>query len=64
MQQRKPGGGSFWNTQNVRIGNHFGTAVMRAVLEERLLYRDAYALTGLKGKTFDNFIKKMSELER
>lgn len=51
-----PGGGDFWNNQNVRLGRRFSAAVSRAVKEGRLLYREAYSLTGLNGKTFDNFI--------
>ena len=46
-------GGDFWNNQNTRIGRRFGAAIWRAVQEGRLLYRDAYVLTGLRGKTFD-----------
>jgi Zn-dependent peptidase ImmA (M78 family) len=53
------GGGDFWNNQNVRIGQRFGAAVVRAVKEGRLLFRDAYLLTGLKGKTFDHFVEAM-----
>jgi len=49
QQQRTTSGGSFWNNQNVRVGKRFGEAVVRAVKEGRLLYRDAYALTGMKG---------------
>jgi hypothetical protein len=30
--------------------------VARAVKEGRLLYRDAYALTGLHGETFDRYV--------
>jgi len=54
-RKRKKTGGHFWNTQKVRIGELFGSAVVQATLEGRLLYRDAYRLTGLKGKTFDNY---------
>ena len=54
-QQR--GGGDFWNNQNVRVGRIFGAAVVRAVYEGRLLYREAYMLTGLKGETFDKFAR-------
>ena len=54
-------GGDFWKNQNVRIGKNFGAAVVRAAKEGRLLYRDAYSLTGLKGKTFDDFARKMEE---
>ncbi len=49
----------FWKTQGVRIGELFGSAVVQATLEGRLLYRDAYRLTGLKGKTFDNYVAKL-----
>lgn len=55
-KKSKKTGGHFWNTQIVRIGELFGSAVVQATLEGRLLYRDAYRLTGLKGKTFDNYV--------
>lgn len=56
-RQRKTekGGGNFWNNAHVRIGDYFGSHVVRAVKEGRLLYREAYELTGLYGKTFDKF---------
>ena len=49
-------GGDFWNNQNVRLGHRFSVAVARAVREGRLLYREAYALTGLNGRTFERFV--------
>jgi Zn-dependent peptidase ImmA (M78 family) len=55
---RKPGG-SFWNNQNVRVGERFGRAVVRAAKEGRLLYRDAFQLTGMSGATFDKFAKSL-----
>lgn len=55
----KEPGGSFWNSQNVRIGERFGTAVVRATKEGRLLYRDAYRLTGLRGDTFNKFAESL-----
>jgi Zn-dependent peptidase ImmA (M78 family) len=55
----KEPGGSFWNSQNVRIGERFGTAVVRATKEGRLLYRDAYRLTGLRGDTFNKFAESV-----
>ncbi len=58
-QQTQASGGNFWNTQKWRIGTHFGTAIFRAVKEGRLLYREAYKLTGLKGETFENMREKM-----
>lgn len=51
-------GGDFWNNQNFRIGKRFGTAVVRAVKEGRLLHRDAYSLTGLKGDTFNKLVQR------
>ncbi len=51
--------GNFWSTQRWRVGPRFGGAVARAVKEGRLLYRDAYSLTGLRGKTFDTMPEKM-----
>ncbi len=58
-QQTQASGGNFWNTQRWRIGTRFGTAIFRAVKEGRLLYREAYNLTGLKGETFENMRDKM-----
>jgi Zn-dependent peptidase ImmA (M78 family) len=55
---KKPGG-DFWKTQNVRIGVKFGTAVVIAAMEGRLLYRDAYRLTGLNGATFEKYSKSI-----
>jgi Zn-dependent peptidase ImmA (M78 family) len=54
-QRRKSTGGDFYATQGARVGDRFANAVFRAVKEGRLLYRDAYRLTGLHGKTFDRF---------
>ena len=51
--------GDFWATQGVRIGRRFGEAVIRAAKEGRLLYRDAYHLTGLSGRTFDEFVGRL-----
>jgi Zn-dependent peptidase ImmA (M78 family) len=50
-----PGGGDFYLNQNFRIGTRFGTAVVRAVKEGRLGYSEAYRMTGLYGKTFEQF---------
>ncbi len=58
-QHTQASGGNFWNTQKLRIGTRFGTAIFRAVKEGRLLYREAYNLTGLRGETFKNMPGKM-----
>ena len=52
-------GGNFWNTQKWRIGPQFAGAVARAAKEGRLLYREAYRLTGLKGDTFERMPEEM-----
>jgi Zn-dependent peptidase ImmA (M78 family)/transcriptional regulator with XRE-family HTH domain len=59
QQERQGAGGSFWNNQNVRLGQRFGAAVVRAAKEGRLLYREAYRLTGLSGPTFDKFAERL-----
>lgn len=48
-------GSNFYATQNLRLGRHFAGTVVRAVREGKLLYREAYTLTGLNGKTFDRY---------
>jgi len=58
-QQVKKSGGDFWMTQNVRIGQRFGAAVVQSAREGRLLYRDAYHLTGLYGPTFNRYAEKL-----
>jgi Zn-dependent peptidase ImmA (M78 family) len=58
---QKPSGGSFWNNQNVRIGRRFGAAVVRAAREGRLLYSEAYRLTGIRGATFDHLAESLEE---
>ena len=58
-QARTSTGGNFWNTQGVRVGLRFGAAIVRAAREGRLLYREAYQLTGLHGKTFDRFAETL-----
>ncbi len=58
-QNSKQGGGDFWKVQKWRVGPRFGSAVVRAVKEGRLLYREAYSLTGLRGDIFERIPEKM-----
>lgn len=53
-------GGNFWNNQHTRLGRRFGAAVVRAVKKGRLQYREAYALTGLTGASFENLAREMN----
>lgn len=59
LPERAGGGGDFWLTQGVRVGDRFGRAVVRAAKEGRILYRDAYRLVGIHGKTFDTYATKL-----
>jgi Zn-dependent peptidase ImmA (M78 family) len=56
----KETGGNFYNNCDYRIGRTFAGAIGRAVKAGRLLYRDAYKLTGLQGQTFDKYVLKIS----
>jgi Zn-dependent peptidase ImmA (M78 family) len=58
-KKNKKSGGDFYNNQNVRVGKSFASAVIRAAKEGRLLYRDAFRLTGLHGRTFDEYSKRL-----
>lgn len=49
------GGGDFYLTQNLRVGRRFAESVIHATREGRLLYREAYHLTGLYGKAFEKY---------
>jgi len=57
--KEKKGKGDFYLNQNLRVGKRFGSAVARAALEGRLLYSEAYHLTGLHGKTFDRYMTSL-----
>jgi Zn-dependent peptidase ImmA (M78 family) len=57
--RKKGTGGNFYNTQRIAIGRRFAEAVIVAAREGRLLYRDAYRLTGLYGNTFEKFAKEL-----
>ncbi len=52
----KQEGGNFYATLNLRLGRRFGEAVIQAVKEGKLLYKEAYRLTGCYGETFDNLM--------
>lgn len=62
-EKEKEGGPNFYDVQDIRLSRRFAYAVVRAAREGRLLYREAYHLTDLKGDTFDSYaqllIKRM-----
>ena len=55
QENQDTSGGNFYATQHLRIGRRFAEAVIRATKEGTILYREAYQLTGLYGKTFSKF---------
>lgn len=56
---RKSDGGDFYATQNMRIGKRFASNVILAVMSDKLLYQEAYRLTGLYGKTFERYAESL-----
>lgn len=55
---KKSDGGNFYATAKKRVGLTFAAHVNQAVKSGKLLYRDAYKLTGLKGDTYQTFFAK------
>ncbi len=51
-------GGDFYATTKKRLNLRFVYTVEQAVKSEKLMYRDAYKLTGLKGNTYHKFVNK------
>ena len=55
----KPSGGDFYNNQNTRVGKLFATQVLRAAMEGRIGFKEAYDLTGLRGGTFQKYARRL-----
>jgi Zn-dependent peptidase ImmA (M78 family) len=53
---RRQPSGDFYLTQDLRVGRRFAGAVAK---EGKLLYSEAYRLTGLYGKTFDAYVASL-----
>jgi Zn-dependent peptidase ImmA (M78 family) len=51
-------GGNFYNTAPYRISKSFFNLVYASVKQNKLLYRDAFRLTGLSPKAFDGYVKE------
>jgi hypothetical protein len=51
-------GGNFYNTAPYRISKSFFNLVYASVKQNKLLYRDAFRLTGLTPKSFDGYVKE------
>ncbi|HEY5589726.1 MAG TPA: ImmA/IrrE family metallo-endopeptidase [Paludibacter sp.] len=57
-KEHQSSGGDFYATTKKRLGLSFAAHINNAVKADKLLYRDAYKLTGLKGDTFQTFFSK------
>lgn len=54
-KEKQAGGGDFYAAARKRLNMTFASHVNRAVKTGKLLYRDAYRLTGLKGDAYQTF---------
>lgn len=59
QRSRKAGGGDFYKNQNSRVGARFATQVVRAAMDGRLSFREAYDLTGLRGGAFQRYARRL-----
>ncbi|MPM83731.1 hypothetical protein SDC9_130800 [bioreactor metagenome] len=55
-KERQGSGGDFYATAKKRVSARFAAFVNNAVKDNKLLYRDAYRLTNMKGDTYNKFI--------
>jgi Zn-dependent peptidase ImmA (M78 family) len=60
-EEKQQSGGNFYTNQNVRLGRRFGQAVIQAAKEGRILYHEAYQLTGLHGETFERYAERLKK---
>ena len=58
-QRQDSSGGDFYRNQNARVGTEFATHVMRAAMEGRIGFKQAYDLTGLNGGTFQQYARQL-----
>ncbi len=57
-KDNQTGGGDFYATTKKRLNLKFAAHINQAVNSNKLLYRDAYKLTGLKGNTYQTFFNE------
>lgn len=58
-KESQEGGGNFYATLKYRLNPRFLAEVNRAAKEHKLLYRNAYDLTGLRSETYHNAIEEL-----
>ncbi|HEU0228278.1 MAG TPA: hypothetical protein VFQ86_11095, partial [Arachidicoccus soli] len=56
-------GGNYYLSAPYRVGRSFAYHIENAVKSGQLLYRDAFKLTGMSGRTFDKFFTKLHEIK-
>lgn len=59
-KNKQKSGGDFYATTKKRTSLRFAAFVNNAVKDNKLLYRDAYKLTNMKGETYNKFINEYS----
>ena len=64
LKKSEKSGGNFYATQNSRLGRPFSAAIVRATREGRILMREAYRLTGMKGQTFETYADRVRKRVR
>lgn len=52
-------GGDFYNNQNTRVGELLAVQVVRAALDGRVGFQEAYDLTGLRGGAFQEYARRL-----
>ena len=57
-KEKQSSGGNFYATTRKRVSVSFASYVNQAVNQNKLLYRDAYKITGLKGDTYQKFVNQ------
>ncbi len=58
-KSKRLGGGDFYKSQDARVGKLFATQVLRAAMEGRIGFKEAYDLTGLNGGTFQKYARRL-----
>lgn len=58
-RSKRPESGDFYNNQNTRVGALFATHVIRAAVEGRVGFKEAYDLTGLRGGAFQEYAHRL-----
>ena len=56
---RQAEGGNFYATQNLRLGRRFAETLVRATLEGKVFYGEAFRLTGLYGRAFERYAEAL-----